>query len=82
MSAPVLRWRPEAVRALAAQGTGDQPLTVLSPESWHGKRAARYEIQVDWETATRAAASAILFWISATCVPAGHQPGGAIGPPV
>lgn len=77
MNAPVLSWRPEAVRALAAQWTGDQPLTVLRPESRHGERADRYGTQVDWETATRAAASAILFWISATCAPAGHQQGGA-----
>lgn len=62
-SAPVPSWRPEAARALAAQWAGDQPLTVLSPESRHGERADRYETQVDWETAARAAASAILFWI-------------------
>ncbi|WP_331759935.1 nucleoside 2-deoxyribosyltransferase domain-containing protein (plasmid) [Streptomyces sp. NBC_01525] len=62
-SAPVPSWRPEAARALAAQWTGDQPLTVLSPESRNGKRADRYETQVDWETAARAAAGAILFWI-------------------
>ncbi|MFJ2591026.1 nucleoside 2-deoxyribosyltransferase domain-containing protein [Streptomyces sp. NPDC087538] len=62
-SAPVPSWRPDAVRALAEQWTGDRPLTVLSPESRHGLRADRYETQVDWETEARAAATAILFWI-------------------
>ncbi|MEV7442989.1 nucleoside 2-deoxyribosyltransferase domain-containing protein [Streptomyces sp. NPDC091204] len=62
-SAPVPSWRPTAAEALAAQWTGAQPLTVLSPESRHGQRADRYETQVDWETDARAAASAILFWI-------------------
>lgn len=62
-SAPVPSWRPAAVEALAAQWTGEQPLTVLTPESRDGKRADRYEHQVDWETDARAAASAILFWI-------------------
>ncbi|MEV8636887.1 nucleoside 2-deoxyribosyltransferase domain-containing protein [Streptosporangium sp. NPDC051023] len=62
-SAPVPSWRPAAAAALAAQWTGDQPLTVLSPESRHGERADRYETQVDWETEARAVAGAILFWI-------------------
>ncbi|MFD5384274.1 nucleoside 2-deoxyribosyltransferase domain-containing protein [Streptomyces sp. NPDC127074] len=62
-SAPVPSWRPEAARLLAEQWTGEQPLTVLSPESRNGQRADRYETQVDWETDARAAASAILFWI-------------------
>ncbi|WP_331734692.1 MULTISPECIES: nucleoside 2-deoxyribosyltransferase domain-containing protein [unclassified Streptomyces] len=62
-STPVPSWRPDAVRALAEQWTGDRPLTVLSPESRHGLRADRYETQVDWETEARAAATAILFWI-------------------
>ncbi|MFF9482994.1 nucleoside 2-deoxyribosyltransferase domain-containing protein [Streptomyces sp. NPDC014733] len=62
-SAPVPSWRPDAIRALAAQWTGDQPLTVLSPESRNGERADRYETQVDWETNVRKTASAILFWI-------------------
>ena len=61
--APVPSWRPAATAALAAQWASDQPLTVLSPESRNGERAARYEDQVDWETAARAAAGAILFWI-------------------
>lgn len=60
---PVPSWRPDAAEALAAQWSGAQPLTVLSPESRDGRRADRYEDQVDWETAARAAASAILFWI-------------------
>lgn len=62
-SAPVPSWRPEAARLLAEQWTGEQLLTVLSPESRNGARADRYETQVDWETDARAAASAILFWI-------------------
>ncbi|WP_438489561.1 nucleoside 2-deoxyribosyltransferase domain-containing protein [Streptomyces sp. S186] len=62
-SAPVPSWRPTATAALAAQWTGETPLTVLSPESRNGQRADRYEDQVDWETAARAAADAILFWI-------------------
>ncbi|WP_411107367.1 nucleoside 2-deoxyribosyltransferase domain-containing protein [Streptomyces sp. cmx-4-9] len=62
-SAPVPSWRPQAADALAAQWTGTQPLTVLSPESRHGQRADRYVTQVDWETDARAAATAILFWI-------------------
>ncbi|MFF9638784.1 nucleoside 2-deoxyribosyltransferase domain-containing protein, partial [Streptomyces bacillaris] len=62
-AAPVPSWRPAAVEALAAQWTGDQPLTVLTPESRDGVRAERYEHQVDWETAARAHATAILFWI-------------------
>ncbi|MEU6481997.1 nucleoside 2-deoxyribosyltransferase domain-containing protein [Streptomyces sp. NPDC047017] len=62
-SAPVPSWRPAAAAALDALWTGDQPLTVLSPESRNGQRADRYETQVDWETDARAAATAILFWI-------------------
>ncbi|GAB1340863.1 hypothetical protein ACE1SV_74530 [Streptomyces sp. E-15] len=62
-SAPVPSWRPDAVRALADRWTGDVPLTVLTPESRNGRRADRYEDQVDWETDARAAADAILFWI-------------------
>ncbi|MER5418108.1 nucleoside 2-deoxyribosyltransferase domain-containing protein [Streptomyces virginiae] len=62
-SAPVPSWRPEALRVLKEQWTGYRPLTVLSPESRHGERADRYETQVDWETAARASATAILFWI-------------------
>ena len=61
--APIPSWRPEAARVLAAQWTGEEPLAVLSPESRNGERADRYETQVDWETAARAAASAVLFWI-------------------
>jgi hypothetical protein len=56
-------WRPAAVKALAAQWPGPEPLTVLSPESRGGIRAAHYDDQVDWETQARAAASAILFWM-------------------
>lgn len=62
-SAPVPSWRPTAIEALTTQWTGTQSLTILSPESRTGQRADRYETQVDWETAARAAASAILFWI-------------------
>lgn len=61
--APVPSWRPDAIESLQEQWTGPEPLTVLSPESRHGRRADRYEDQVDWETDARAAADAILFWI-------------------
>lgn len=56
-------WRPDAIDELAAQWTGPGQLTVLTPESRGGKRAAHYDDQVGWETAARAAASSILFWI-------------------
>ncbi|MGW5336200.1 nucleoside 2-deoxyribosyltransferase domain-containing protein [Streptomyces bauhiniae] len=56
-------WRPAAVEALAEQWTGAEELTVLTPESRGGKRAAHYDDQVGWETAARRAASAVLFWI-------------------
>ncbi|MFZ4138535.1 nucleoside 2-deoxyribosyltransferase domain-containing protein [Streptomyces koyangensis] len=56
-------WRPAAVEALAEQWTGPETLTVLTPESRGGKRAAHYDDQVGWETAARQAASAVLFWI-------------------
>lgn len=62
-SVPVPSWRPDALAVLADRWTGEQPLTVLSPESRDGARADRYEDQVDWETDARAAADAILFWI-------------------
>ncbi|MFD5342321.1 nucleoside 2-deoxyribosyltransferase domain-containing protein [Streptomyces anulatus] len=56
-------WRPAAIEELAARWTGDQPLTVLTPESRGGVRAKHYDDQVGWETEARAAADAILFWI-------------------
>lgn len=56
-------WRPAAVEALAAQWAGPGPLTVLSPESRGGRRAAHYDDQVGWETDARESADAILFWI-------------------
>lgn len=59
---PVESWRPAATAELARQWAGRRPLTVLSPESRDGIRAAHYDDQVDWETQARAA-SAILFWI-------------------
>lgn len=60
---PVPSWRPDAIAELAAQWKGEQPLTVLCPESRGRRRAARYEDQVDWETTARAAATSIMFWI-------------------
>ncbi|SOD67097.1 Nucleoside 2-deoxyribosyltransferase like [Streptomyces zhaozhouensis] len=60
---PVDSWRPAAIAELDRQWTGSGTLTVLSPESRGGKRAAHYDDQVDWETDARAAANAILFWI-------------------
>lgn len=62
-SNPVPSWRPAALETLTDLWTGPQPLTILSPESRDGERADRYEDQVDWETAARASADAILFWI-------------------
>ncbi|GAA2815270.1 hypothetical protein GCM10010441_44850 [Kitasatospora paracochleata] len=63
LGGPVDSWRPAAYTELGAQWTGPGPLTVLSPESRGGRRAAHYDDQVDWETAARATADAILFWI-------------------
>lgn len=59
----VASWRPDAVAELARQWMGSAPLTVVSPESRGGRRAAHYDDQVDWETDARARATAILFWI-------------------
>lgn len=59
----VKSWRPTAVDQLAAQWTSPEPLTVFTPESRGGKRAAHYDDQVGWETDARAAATAVLFWI-------------------
>ena len=56
-------WRPAAAAELARQWSGPGTLSVLSPESRGGDRAAHYDDQVDWETDARAAAGAILFWI-------------------
>jgi len=56
-------WRPAAIEALTTQWPGPEPLTVLTPESRGGIRAAHYDDQVGWETEARATASAILFWI-------------------
>ncbi|MFE9341313.1 nucleoside 2-deoxyribosyltransferase domain-containing protein [Streptomyces sp. NPDC007063] len=56
-------WRPLAIQHLADQWTGPGSLTVLTPESRGGVRAARYEDQVGWETAARGRADAVLFWI-------------------
>ncbi|MFF9733689.1 NUDIX domain-containing protein [Streptomyces albidoflavus] len=56
-------WRPAAIEELAARWTGEQSLTVLTPESRGGIRAKHYDDQVGWETEARASADAILFWI-------------------
>ncbi|MGP4115135.1 nucleoside 2-deoxyribosyltransferase domain-containing protein [Streptomyces sp. 4N509B] len=63
LDAPVDSWRPAAIAEVDRQWAGPGALTVLSPESRGGRRAADYDDQVDWETDARAAASAILFWI-------------------
>ncbi|MDI5982180.1 nucleoside 2-deoxyribosyltransferase domain-containing protein [Amycolatopsis magusensis] len=55
-------WRPDAVEALEAAWSGENPLTVLTPES-RGERADRYADQFAWENSARASASAVLFWI-------------------
>jgi hypothetical protein len=59
----VASWRPAAVDALTEQWVCPEHLTVLSPESRGGERAAHYDDQVGWETNARQAASAVLFWI-------------------
>jgi hypothetical protein len=56
-------WRPAAIRALTAAWVGPQPLTVLTPESRGGRRAAEYHDQVEWEASGLDRATAILFWI-------------------
>ncbi|MFD3544831.1 nucleoside 2-deoxyribosyltransferase domain-containing protein [Streptomyces sp. NPDC058655] len=60
---PTPSWRPDAIGELTAQWTGRQRLSVLTPESRGGIRAAHYDEQVDWETDAREHADAILFWI-------------------
>lgn len=55
-------WRPAAIEAIEANWNGG-PLTVLTPESRGGIRAAHYDDQFVWETAARAAATVVLFWI-------------------
>ncbi|WP_043173462.1 nucleoside 2-deoxyribosyltransferase domain-containing protein [Streptomyces sp. NRRL B-24484] len=62
-AAEVASWRPEAVGLIAARWKGPGPLTVLLPEDRDGFRAVDYDHQFAWETAGRAAATAILFWI-------------------
>ena len=61
LGGPVLSWRPAAVDAISEQWTGS--LTVLTPESRGGVRAEHYDDQFEWETAARAAATVVLFWI-------------------
>ncbi|MFJ3283285.1 nucleoside 2-deoxyribosyltransferase domain-containing protein [Streptomyces halstedii] len=56
-------WRPDAITELARQWDGRGTLTILTPESRGGIRAAHYDDQVGWETKARASAEAILFWI-------------------
>ncbi|WP_019633584.1 nucleoside 2-deoxyribosyltransferase domain-containing protein [Actinomadura atramentaria] len=62
-SPDVPSWRPAALRELAAQWDGPGPLAALVPESADGRRAESYDGQIGWETAARARADAILFWI-------------------
>ncbi len=59
----VASWRPDAVAELARQWAHCTPLTVLTPESRGGKRAACYDDQFEWEQAARAAARVVMFWI-------------------
>jgi hypothetical protein len=62
-AATVASWRPDAITAIKAAWTGAGPLSVLTPESRGGRRAAEYHDQVDWEAAGLDTATAILFWI-------------------
>jgi hypothetical protein len=59
----VSSWRPAAVEAIRSAWAGPGVLTVLTPESRGGVRAARYEDQFEWENAARQAATVIVFWI-------------------
>ena len=61
-AAEVPSWRPGAIDALD-RWAGTDALTVLSPESRGGKRAAEYDDQVGWEHAALSASTVILFWI-------------------
>jgi hypothetical protein len=54
-------WRPAATARIEEHATG--PVSVLTPESRGGVRAAHYDDQFEWETAARAAADVVLFWI-------------------
>ncbi|WP_432978913.1 nucleoside 2-deoxyribosyltransferase domain-containing protein [Dactylosporangium sp. CA-233914] len=56
-------WRPDAIAVLDAAWTGAGPLTILTPESRRGHRAAEYHDQIEWEATGLDAATAILFWI-------------------
>jgi hypothetical protein len=56
-------WRPAAIRELAAQWRGSAALVVLVPEPSGGCFGGSYDDQVEWETGTRGAASAIMYWI-------------------
>lgn len=62
-SASVPSWRPAVIDAIGSAWAGPDPLTVLTPESRGGRRAAEYDDQVDWEVAGLDTATAILFWI-------------------
>ncbi|MES5824850.1 nucleoside 2-deoxyribosyltransferase domain-containing protein [Streptomyces sp. RG80] len=62
-STGVASWRPAAIEHLAAGWTGQRPLTVLTPETADGTRAAYSEDHANWKTRARAAADAILYWI-------------------
>lgn len=62
-STAVVSWRPTAIEQLAARWTSEQSLTVLTPESRSGKRAAYSDDHADCKAEARAAADAILYWI-------------------
>ncbi|WUT01643.1 nucleoside 2-deoxyribosyltransferase domain-containing protein (plasmid) [Streptomyces sp. NBC_00708] len=63
LSRPVDSWRPTAIAELNTQWHSDVPLTVFSPESRGGFRAAHYDDQVGWETQAREQADVVLYWI-------------------
>lgn len=56
-------WRQAALDLLVEMGPAYGPLAVFVPESRGGLRAAHYDDQFAWETAARAAATVIMFWI-------------------
>ncbi|MFD5730348.1 nucleoside 2-deoxyribosyltransferase domain-containing protein [Streptomyces sp. NPDC058368] len=63
LSRPTASWRPAAIAELDTQWDSDVPLTVFSPESRDGIRAAHYDDQVGWETEAREQADVVLYWI-------------------
>lgn len=60
---PVSSWRPPMIEMIRWLWRHTAALTLLTPESRGGVRAAHYDDQFEWETAARARATVRLFWI-------------------